>query len=231
VARAPVPTSGEHTGLGHSRGGDVADREDAGEARPQRGRLDRHVAVLGHAAGEDDVGGAVLGHAEEEVEGELGPVVEQGDAALGVERGDPATGDQVDVALGELRFQRRRSLRRRRHRRPQRDREGDPAGVAHPACPQLVVEEQGALARRRRALERRPTDADHRVPLRERRDDLRQPFGAGHRVELVAARRQAGRRVDVVVGAERDDQEVGLVHTGVGRYPSCLGVDRRHRLP
>ena len=49
-------------------------------------RVDRDVAVLGHAARDDDVGRAVLGHAEEEVVGHLAAVVEHGDAARAVER-------------------------------------------------------------------------------------------------------------------------------------------------
>ena len=43
---------GEHARLRHAGGRDVADRVDAGVARLQRGRVDGHVAVLGHAAGD-----------------------------------------------------------------------------------------------------------------------------------------------------------------------------------
>src|SRR5262249_19490944 len=50
---------GEDAGLGHARGGDVADRVDTGELGPQRRRIDRDVAVLGDAAGDDDVWRAV----------------------------------------------------------------------------------------------------------------------------------------------------------------------------
>ena len=92
------------------------------------------------------------------------------------------------------------------------------------------MQQQGGLARRRRALERRAADADDRAALRERRKQLRQPLGAGDGVELVAALGEPRRRVQVVVGAERDDQEVGLVDAAVGGHAARLGIDRGDRL-
>ena len=59
-----------------------------GKARLERPRVHRHVAVHGHATRDDDIGGAMLGDAEEEIEGPLGAVVQHGDAAAGVESGD-----------------------------------------------------------------------------------------------------------------------------------------------
>ena len=53
----------------------------------------------------------------------------------------------------------------------------------------------------------------------------------GDRVELVAGLGQAGRGVEVVVGAEGDDEEVGLVGAGVGGHAPGLGIDRGDRLP
>ena len=64
-------------------------------------RIDRHVAVLGHPAREDDVGGAMLRDAEEEVVGKLASVVEHRDLAGGVEGAHAAAGDELDPALGE----------------------------------------------------------------------------------------------------------------------------------
>ena len=61
-----------------------------------------------------------------------------------------------------------------------------------------------------------------RVALGERRDDPGEPLGAGDGVELVAALGEAGRGVEVVVGAERDDQHVGLVDAGVGGHAPRL---------
>ena len=60
---------------------------------------------------------------------------------------------------------------------------------------------------------------------------LAQPLGAGDRVELVARLGEPRRGVEVVVGAERDDEDVGLVDAGVGRHASRLGIDRGDRLP
>ena len=66
---------------------------------------------------------------------------------------------------------------------------------------------------------------------------LAQPLGAGDGVELVAALGQARRGVEVVVGAERHDQEVGLVHARVGRDACARAgsiaviVSRRKRTP
>ena len=68
---------------------------------------------------------------------------------------------------------------------PERQDQGDLAVVADAAGDELVVQEQGALARRRRALERRAADADDGVSLREARDGIAHPHGARERVELV----------------------------------------------
>ena len=102
--------------------------------------------------------------------------------------------------------------------------------VAHAALGQVVVQQQRALARRGRALERRSADADDRLAAGERRAARRQPLRAGDRVELVARLGEPGRRVEVVVGAERDDEDVGVVDARVGRDPARLGIDRRDRL-
>jgi hypothetical protein len=55
-------------------------------------------------------------------------------------------------------------------------------------------------------------------------------LGAGERVELVAGLGEAGCRIEVVVGAERDHERVGLVHACIGRHAPRLGVDRGDRL-
>ena len=59
----------------------------------------------------------------------------------------------------------------------------------------------------------------------------REPGCAGRRVELVLRLDQPGRRSEVVVGAERDHEDVGLVRAGVGRHMPRLGVDRRDLFP
>ena len=67
-------------------------------------------------------------------------------------------------------------------------------------------------------------------PARERRQHLRQPLGAGDGVELVARLGEAGRRIEVVVGAERHDEHVGLVDSRVRGHAARFGIDRRDRL-
>ena len=182
----------EHAGLRDADGRDVADRVDVREARRERPRVDRDVAVLGHPALEHDAGGAVLRHAEEEVVGHLLAVLEHGDAATGVERGDAPAGDELDAALGERLEQRRRGVGRRRHGRAERHDERDLAVVADAALGQVVVQEEGRLARRRRALERRAAHADDRAAAGERRQHLSHTLGAGDRVELVSTSASPG---------------------------------------
>ena len=99
-----------------------------------------------------------------------------------------------------------------------------------PRSHEVVVEEQGALARRRRALERRAADPDHGAAPGERREHLAHGRGPRDRVELVDAVGEPGRRGEVVVGPERDDEIVGLVHRIVRRDAPDLGIDRRDRL-
>ena len=92
------------------------------------------------------------------------------------------------------------------------------------------MQQQCGLARRGRALVRRTADPDDRgpsvnvgkIPAAARRR---------RRVELVAVLGQARRGVEVVVGAERDDQHVSVVDSGVGGNAPGLGIDRRDRLP
>ena len=57
-----------------------------------------------------------------------------------------------------------------------------------------------------------------------------QPLGAAHGVELVAPLGEPRRGVQVVIGAERHDQDVGLVNTAVGGHAPRLGIDRGDRL-
>ncbi len=115
---------------------------------------------------------------------------------------------------------------RPRHRRD----DADLGLVAEAALDELVVEEERALERRRRALERLAEDREEDRPAVERGQRVAQPLGAGDRVVLVAALGEAGRRGDVVLGAERDDEDVGVVLAAVGRDVARRGIDRRDRL-
>ncbi len=53
---------------------------------------------------------------------------------------------------------------------------------------------------------------------------------AGDGVELVSGLGEPRRGVQVVVGAERNDQDIRLVDAGVGGHAARFGVDRRDRL-
>ncbi len=117
-----------------------------------------------------------------------------------------------------------------RDRSGERDDDRDLATVADASRGEVVVEQERSLARRRWALERRIADADDRVALRERGEQLGEPGGSRHGVKFVAALREPGRAVEVVVRAERHDQEVGRVHSCAGRHASPHGIDCGDRL-
>jgi hypothetical protein len=55
-------------------------------------------------------------------------------------------------------------------------------------------------------------------------------FGARGRIELVAVLEQAGRGLGLVVGAERDDEDVGVVGARIGDHATGLWIDRGDRL-
>ena len=67
-------------------------------------------------------------------------------------------------------------------------------------------------------------------PLEKPADGIAHPHGALDAVELLTRFGEPGRPVHVVVGAERDDQHVGLVGAGVRGDGTGLGIDRGDRL-
>ena len=179
---------------------------------------------------DDHVGRAMPGDAEEEVVRHLAAIVEHRDAACRVERAHATPGTNVMPRSANAASS-------------APDVSGDGGtGVGNgmtrvisqssrtPRSRQVVVKHQRGLARRRRALERRPATPTIARPFVNVGQHVAQPLGAGHGVELVAALGEPGRRVQVVVGAERDDQDVGLVRAGVRRHAPRFRVDRRDRL-
>ena len=62
----------------------------------------------------------------------------------------------------------------------------------------------------------------------ERGEHLTQPRRARHGVEL-GGTRQTRRGIKIVVGAERDDQEIRLVGSAIGRHALGDGIDQRDR--
>ncbi len=91
------------------------------------------------------------------------------------------------------------------------------------------MQHQGALARRRRAFEWRATNSDQRPSPVESGQHLAELLGAGDGIEFVDLG-QARRGVDVVVGAECHDQEIGFIGAAVGGDTAPDGIDRRDRL-
>ena len=67
-------------------------------------------------------------------------------------------------------------------------------------------------------------------PLVKAGDDFTHALGAGDRVEL-AGLAQPRRRIEVVVGAQRDDEHIRFVYGPVGRDAPRLGVDGDDLLP
>ena len=88
------------------------------------------------------------------------------------------------------------------------------------------MEQERALERRGRALVRLAEDADQDPSRLELGQRVAHPLGAGDRVVLEPALREARRRGDVVLGAERDDEDVGVVRASVGRHVAGGRVDR-----
>ena len=80
----------------------------------------------------------------------------------------------------------------------------------------MLVQHEGTLERGRRALERLPENRHEHPAALEVGERVAQPLGAGERVVLVPALLEARGGGEVVVGAERHDDEVGVVGAGVG---------------
>ena len=137
--------------------------------------------------------------------------------ADGIELDDPLLRHVLDVARRELVEEALRDLRRDGNRRGHR--RDDPDLGLFPDAPldELVVEQERALERRGRALVRLGEDAEQDRPAVELGQGVAHPLGAGDRVVLEAVLREAGDSVHVVLRAERDDEDVGVVGAAVGR--------------
>ena len=95
-----------------------------------------------------------------------------------------------------------------------------------PRRTEVLVQQERRLARRRRALERGSAHADDRRARRECGKHPAYDLGARDRVELVAGFDEARGRVEVVVGPQRDDQDVGLVAVEIRHHLPPGGIDR-----
>ena len=135
---------------------------------------------------------------------------------------DASGGERLAEHLRHLSGHRDRALHRERRRQLHR--------VADAPPREVLVQQERPLERGRRALEGLPEHGDENPSAVELGQRVAQPFGAGDRVVLMAARLEAGRRVHVVVGAHRHDQEVRVVGIGVRGDPPGAGIDGGHRL-
>ena len=161
-----------------------------------------------------------------EIERQVLAIVESGDPATGIDLGDAAVRHERDVALGEGRDQRLRRVGRGRHRARQGKNHRDLAGVPRARLRQEVMQQKGALARRGRAFVRRSADPDDGAAFRETRQDAAERLRACNRVELVDVL-EPRRRGEIVVRAERHDEEVALMRSLVGGHPAAVRIDRR----
>ena len=87
------------------------------------------------------------------------------------------------------------------------------------------MEHEGRFVRCRRAFEEATQDGDDDVAVIEIGQDVAQLGCAFGRVELVAALHQSGSDIDVQVGPEGDNQDVGVVGAFIGYDAFAVGVD------
>ena len=81
------------------------------------------------------------------------------------------------------------------------------------------MHQQGGLTRCRWTLERRRGHPDDHVPTGEAVQDITGGDGTGDGVELVAALEEARRRGRIEIGAECNDQDIGVEWALVGDHP------------
>ncbi len=91
------------------------------------------------------------------------------------------------------------------------------------------MHQQRGLARRGRALERRRGHRDDHAAAGEVGEHVAQRERTGDRVELVAGLDESRSRLRVEIGAERDDEDVGVEGAGVGLDAFGVGVDGADR--
>ena len=123
----------EYPCLGRADAGHISDSVHIGEARLRVLRTHRDPAVLGHAARRYNIRHAVLGNAQEQVDRAVSaPIVQNGDAACGVEGADQPVGDVYNAALSERRQQRPGCCRRRRDWQTERHHQADRTSLRTP---------------------------------------------------------------------------------------------------
>ena len=164
---------------------------------------------------------------DEEVVRQPLAALEHGLLGRHVQLDHPFLPDVLDVARSELVEEPLRDLGRDRDRRGHRRNDANLRLVPDATLDELVVQEERAFERRRRALVRLAEDADQDLSARERGErGVAHLLGSRDRVVLEAAGGEARSCCDVVLGAQGDDEDVGVVRASVGRDVSARGVDR-----
>ena len=135
---------------------------------------------------------------------------------------DATLGQGVEDALGKLLRDRHRS----RHWADGTNLDLIPRA----ALDEVIVKEERALERRRRALEWVAEDPDQDLPRVEVREHAAHALRSRNRVVLDADLFEAGRGREVVIRPQRDDEDVGVVRGCVRRHLPFLRVDRDHPL-
>ncbi len=223
---------GEDPGLrnGTGAGADVAEGVDVGVLGPEVGLVDGHPAVDRQARGRERLRRPVNRDADEEVVRQRPAIRQLRRVRRRIDARDQVLGTLLDVSRGQALAEHLRDLEGDRDRTLHRKRRTHPHRLADAPLREVLVQQKCPFERSRRTLEGLAEDRDEDAPAVEVGQRVAQPFGAGERVELVAALLEARRGVHVVVGAERHDQEVRVVGAGVGRDAAGDGVDAGHRL-
>ena len=168
------------------------------------------------------------GHGEKQVVGEAASVGHVCRFRRRIEVGHERLGPVLDAATLEGGDDLGRRRARDGNRHWQRRQQADGRRVPDSARPQVGVEHERRLIGRGRTLEEATEHADDDVAAVERLEHPTHVRGAGFRVELVAAFGEPRRGRGVDVGAEGDDEDVGVVRSAAGDHPAGLGIDREH---
>ena len=147
-----------------------------------------------------------------------------------IDAGDKALGQFLDAPLGESVAEHLRN--RAGHWDGALHREGRRHlhRIADAALREVLMQQEAPLERSRRALERLPENGDKHPPAIEIGQRVAKPLGARERVVLVPASLEARRGGHGTVGAERYDDEVGVVRACVGGYSPRRRINAGHRL-
>ena len=221
---------GEHARLRRADAGDVADRVDAGELRLERQRVDRDPAVDGHArfARPPPAPGAPARRGRGRT------------ASRRRRRASPPGAPGRAAARASAGASRSRA-RRTRPAAPSTRRATAGSGAGSGMTSEICERSRSPRSVRKSCISSAVSlgagghlngvevTATMTRPPSKSASTSRSANAPAHRVELVAALDQARRRLGVQIGAERDDEDVGVERAGVGLDALGVGIDRADR--